>query len=146
MKKLIAILGLAGSLSFTPFFSETREQLGIPAKGTGILVEHGFDVKMGVYVRHLDLDNDGIYDVEELYPIVAGEAPMYTLAENPVLIWYDKNKNHVPESDELFNSPNADEDWMTHTQWLEVKKQEEQKAQEQQGSENSVDPSQLFLQ
>ena len=40
---------------------------------------------MGIYVRHLNLDNYGIYcNIKELYPIVGGEAPMYILTENPV--------------------------------------------------------------
>lgn len=148
MKKLIAMLGLAASLSLTiPCFSETREQLGLPAKGVGTLIEHAFNVDDGIYVRHLDTTGNGVvYNLEEIYPIVGGESPMYTLSDNPVAMWFDKNGNEVPDPDEIFNSPKADENWMTHVKYLEMRKQQEEdkKSQEQQKSDNPVDPSQIF--
>jgi hypothetical protein len=123
MKKLVGLLaGLILPIFLIPCFGETREQLGIPKKDSGVILLRGYDVEQKMFFENRDTNGDGICDLQESYTILDRGKFSIVFNKNSKIIWFDANKDGEPQREtEIFISPNQDENWMLYSRYLNEK-------------------------
>jgi len=104
MKKLIAGLVGLGLLGQTYIADcASRKELNIPENGN---VVYKGECEPNVWC--IQYDNG----IQEAYKIVVrfGDGGVLR-SPNPFGLWYDRNKNEMPDDDELYFSRDVNEDW-----------------------------------
>jgi hypothetical protein len=105
LKKALIGLGVGLALVGQTYIGNcaSRKDLDIPENGN---IELKYECEPDVFC--IKYDNG----IEEAYGIIEKlENGMVRRTIRPYGLWYDKNGNGTAEDDELYFSPNMDEDW-----------------------------------